>query len=65
MLFRSVFIRAPWVEEIGNGVEVLSKVDNHPVAVRQGRVMATSFHPELTPDLAVHRFFFEEICKDR
>jgi len=61
----AVFIRAPWVEEVGTGVEVLSKVGDHAVAVRQGNLLATSFHPELTHDLAVHRFFFEEICKGR
>ena len=61
----AVFIRAPWVEEVGAGVEVLSKVGDHAVAVRQGNLLATSFHPELTHDLAVHRFFFDEICKGR
>jgi 5'-phosphate synthase pdxT subunit len=61
----AVFIRAPWVEEVGAGVEVLSKVGDHAVAVRQGNLLATSFHPELTHDFAVHRYFFEEICKGR
>ena len=61
----AVFIRAPWVEEVGPGVEVLSTAADHPVAVRQGNLLATSFHPELTEDLAVHRYFFEEICKGR
>jgi len=65
---RAVFIRAPWVEEIGSEVEVISSVktpagEMHPVAVRQKHLMATSFHPELTHDLAVHRYFFEEVCK--
>jgi 5'-phosphate synthase pdxT subunit len=59
----AVFIRAPWVEEVGEGVEVLSTAAGHPVAVRQGSLLATSFHPELTSDLAVHRYFFEEICR--
>jgi 5'-phosphate synthase pdxT subunit len=64
----AVFIRAPWVEEIGSKVDVISTVvlpsgEKHPVAVRQNRLMATSFHPELTHDLAVHRYFFEEVCK--
>jgi len=59
----AVFIRAPWVEEIGAGVEVLAKTGNHPVAVRQGKLLATSFHPELTGDLSVHSYFFEEICR--
>jgi 5'-phosphate synthase pdxT subunit len=58
-----VFIRAPWVEEIGSSVEVLASTAGHPVAVRQGKLFATSFHPELTGDLSVHQYFFEEICR--
>lgn len=57
-----VFIRAPWVEEVGSGVEVLASFDGHPVAVRQGKLLATSFHPELTGDSTVHQYFFDEIC---
>ena len=57
-----VFIRAPWVEEVGSSVEVLASSAGHPVAVRQGRLLATSFHPELTGDLTVHQYFFDEIC---
>ena len=60
-----VFIRAPWVEKVGAGVEVLATSHGHPVAVRQGSILATSFHPELTNDYAVHRFFIEELCKAR
>ena len=51
---RAVFIRAPWVESHGPGVEVLAELDGHPVAVREGRVIVCSFHPELTDDLRVH-----------
>ncbi len=51
---RAVFIRAPWVESHGPGVEVLAEVDGHPVAVREGQVLACAFHPELTDDLRVH-----------
>jgi 5'-phosphate synthase pdxT subunit len=58
-----VFIRAPWVEEVGNGVEVLATAHGHPVAVRQGKILATSFHPELTTNHAVHSYFIETICK--
>ena len=63
----AVFIRAPWVEEISNSVQVLSEViatdgKVHPVAVRQGSLFATSFHPELTTDLRVHRYFFDQVC---
>jgi 5'-phosphate synthase pdxT subunit len=60
----AVFIRAPWVEDAGPGVEVLGRVEGGPadgkiVAVRQGRLVATSFHPELTGDLRVHALFVE------
>ena len=62
----AVFIRAPWVEEVGATVEVLASVKtakgSHAVAVRQGRLLATSFHPELTGDLRVHRYFFDQVC---
>jgi 5'-phosphate synthase pdxT subunit len=66
----AVFIRAPWVEEVGAGVEVISSVATedgsiHPVAVRQEHLLATSFHPELTGDLVVHRYFIDEVCKSR
>lgn len=59
----AVFIRAPWVESVGVGVEILAQVDNHPVAIRQGNILATSFHPELTGDVRVHKFFVEQLCK--
>lgn len=55
----AVFIRAPRVERAGPGVEVLASVDGHPVMVRQGNVLATAFHPELTGDLRVHRLLLE------
>lgn len=51
---RAVFIRAPWVEDGGDGVEVLAEVDGHPVAVREGNLLAVAFHPELTDDSRVH-----------
>jgi 5'-phosphate synthase pdxT subunit len=51
---RAVFIRAPWVADSGPEVEVLSSVDGHPVAVRQGNVVAVSFHPELTGETRLH-----------
>jgi pyridoxal 5'-phosphate synthase pdxT subunit len=50
----AVFIRAPWVQETGPGVRVLADVDGHPVAVRQGHVVAISFHPELTGERRLH-----------
>jgi 5'-phosphate synthase pdxT subunit len=51
---RAIFIRAPWVAETGAGVDVLSAVEGHPVAVRQGNVIAVSFHPELTGETRLH-----------
>jgi 5'-phosphate synthase pdxT subunit len=56
---RAVFIRAPWVEETGEGVEVLAEMEGHPVAVRQGNVLAVAFHPELTTDRRVHTWLLE------
>lgn len=55
----AVFIRAPWVERVGPGVQVLATAAGHPVAVRQGQVLATSFHPEVTGDRRIHRLFVE------
>jgi 5'-phosphate synthase pdxT subunit len=63
---RAVFIRAPWVEEVGEGVEVLGQVEEGPaagriVAVRQGALLATSFHPEVTGDARVHEMFVKTV----
>ena len=63
---RAVFIRAPWVEQVGAAVDVLAQVEGGPgagriVAVRQGNLLATSFHPEITGDTRVHRFFVEMV----
>ena len=54
---RAVFIRAPWVERCGDGVEVLSSYEGHPVAIREGSVLAAAFHPELTDDPRFHAIF--------
>lgn len=59
--FHAVFIRAPWIEKVGSEVEVLSEVDDHPVMVRQDRILATSFHPELTGDARIHRMLLDLI----
>jgi 5'-phosphate synthase pdxT subunit len=60
---RAVFIRAPWVEEVGSDVHVLASVHvaggDHPVAVREGNVLATSFHPEVTGDHRFHQLFVD------
>src|SRR4051794_5051150 len=58
---RAVFIRAPWVDQVGEGVEVLAEVDGHPVAVRQGNVLAVAFHPELTGDGRLHEWLVDRI----
>lgn len=58
----AVFIRAPWVEQTGPGVEVLAEAHGHPVAVRQGHLMATSFHPEVDGDGRVHRLFLDLVA---
>ncbi|MEI8057841.1 MAG: pyridoxal 5'-phosphate synthase glutaminase subunit PdxT [Actinomycetes bacterium] len=64
--FHAVFIRAPWVEQVGDAVTVLGTVTEHGVpgrivAVQQGHLLATSFHPELTGDLRVHEYFVEMV----
>ncbi|ATA28215.1 glutaminase subunit pyridoxine biosynthesis glutamine amidotransferase [Mycobacterium lepraemurium] len=56
---RAVFIRAPWVERAGDGVEVLARAAGHVVAVRQGARLATAFHPEMTGDRRIHRLFVD------
>jgi len=57
--YRGIFIRAPWIASVGEDVEVLAQHDGHIVAARDGRVMATVFHPELTGDPSMHRYFIE------
>jgi 5'-phosphate synthase pdxT subunit len=57
----AVFIRAPWVEDMGEDVEVLAEVDGHPVAVRQGNILAVAFHPELTDERRLHRWLVDMV----
>jgi 5'-phosphate synthase pdxT subunit len=58
-----VFIRAPVIDEVGDGVEVLAQWEGDPVAIRDGPVVGTAFHPELTADSRVHDLaFFEELA---
>lgn len=64
----AVFIRAPWIAKVGADVEVLAEVvgpdgDRHPVLVRQGRILASSFHPELTGDTRLHRMLVDLIAE--
>jgi pyridoxal 5'-phosphate synthase pdxT subunit len=56
---RGVFIRSPWVERVGDGVQVLARAAGHAVAVRQGQVLATAFHPEMTGDRRIHQLFVD------
>ena len=58
---RAVFIRAPWVDQVGDGVAVLAEVDGHPVAVESGNILAVAFHPELTDDPRIHRRLIEKV----
>ncbi len=57
----AIFIRAPWVSELGDGVEVLAEVDGHPVAVREGDVLAVAFHPELNGETRLHEWLLRRI----
>lgn len=58
---RAVFIRAPWVERVGDGVQVLASAAGHVVAVRQGPKLATAFHPEMTGDRRIHQLFVDMV----
>lgn len=58
-----VFIRAPIIESVGEGIEVLAEDAGHPVLVQHGRVMASTFHPELTDDTTVHEYFLKQISQ--
>jgi len=60
-----VFIRAPIIESVGKGVEILAEDAGHPVLVRQGKVMAATFHPELTGDSTVHEYFLKLVANGR
>jgi 5'-phosphate synthase pdxT subunit len=58
---RAVFIRAPWIETHGEDVEVLAEVDGHPVAVRQGNLLAIAFHPEIAGETRLHGLFLDAV----
>jgi 5'-phosphate synthase pdxT subunit len=62
---RAVFIRAPWIDELGPGVEVLAELDGHPVLARDGRFLVASFHPELTDDTRLHELFLQSVEEGR
>jgi 5'-phosphate synthase pdxT subunit len=61
---RAIFIRAPWIAEHGEEVEILAEVDGHAVAAREGRMLAVAFHSELTDDDRVHRLLLETITRE-
>ena len=63
--FPAIFIRAPWIERAGPSVEVLASYDGHGVFVREGNVIGTSFHPELSGDRRLHRYFTHMVEKER
>jgi 5'-phosphate synthase pdxT subunit len=63
--FPAIFIRAPWIERTGPAVETLAERDGHVVMVRQGNVLGTSFHPELTGDDRVHAYFLALVAAAR
>ncbi len=62
---RAVFIRAPWIEEAGPGVDVLAEAAGHPVLAREGRFLVAAFHPELTDDTRIHARFLEMVREEQ
>ncbi|MHB8158953.1 MAG: pyridoxal 5'-phosphate synthase glutaminase subunit PdxT [Thermoleophilia bacterium] len=64
-MFPGIFIRAPWIESAGPGVELLAEYDGHAVAAREGRMLVTAFHPELTDDLRLHELFLRMVYEGR
>ena len=60
-----VFIRAPRIERVGAGVEVLAQRDNHPVLVKQEHILAATFHPELSNDRRIHKLFLDMVRKGK
>ena len=57
--FNGIFIRAPVIEKVSNGVKVLSKLNNKPVLIQKENILASTFHPELTDDIRVHQYFIK------
>jgi pyridoxal 5'-phosphate synthase pdxT subunit len=62
---RAVFIRAPWIADHGDAVEILAAVDGHPVAARQDRMIVISFHPEIAGESRIHEMFLREVRQER
>ncbi len=63
--FPGIFIRAPWIESAGPGVDILAEYDGHGIAARQDKMLVTAFHPELTDDLRLHELFLRMVYEDR
>lgn len=63
--YKAIFIRAPVVKEVGNGIEILAEVEEGAVFIRHGKILGASFHPELTDDLKIHKMFIDIINKRR
>lgn len=61
--FKGVFIRAPYIEKVGENVDILSKYNDKIIAVKSGKHIATAFHPELTGDTKIHEYFIKEVLK--
>lgn len=59
--FQAIFIRAPIIDHVGEEVTVLGKEQQHPILVRSGRILLSTFHPELTQDDRIHRYFIENV----
>ena len=59
--FKGIFIRAPVIEKVNNGVKILSKFENNPVLIQKNNILASTFHPELTNDKRVHEYFVEMV----
>jgi 5'-phosphate synthase pdxT subunit len=60
---RAIFIRAPWIAEHGDGVEVLASIDGHAVAAREGAILAVAFHSELSGDDRLHRWLLARVAE--
>jgi 5'-phosphate synthase pdxT subunit len=58
---RGVFIRAPWIERVGNGVEILSTFEDRPVVLEQGNLVVASFHPELVGETGLHDYLLRKV----
>ncbi len=63
--FHGIFIRAPWIDKVGHGVEVMAKVKGKIVMARQGHLLVTAFHPELTKDTRLHKYFVEMVAEKK